>query len=390
MQCLPSFFSDSTIKNAGFSISLTFNLGLLTLDYLLLKWLTESTEENAKTSQNETALYGSCFAIAMVLTGVKFAWTAKNNRQHRRENLQSLLLDVDPIDEKVLRHNLIQTTTKLGFGAFGWQLAFILAQHWMGYDYDSDFTQGGWNQKAVAWLATGLGSVAFLNFGMLVSQGALFHCDNSDTSVSHLSIITVQLCISVLIADGLWLAFTDAALAISDGIVSDILCAAFYLLLSFIFKNVHNMLNHFHPDDEYYSKFDCDNAFVGVLWGAYFGFKFITDLFYGVTGLQCTQYNFVDVFLACLIAGVATAILPLAIGLGHYAQMKEARDNCLLMLAPLLERYEEVESVSQQWSILPEPVCSYAQRYGFYTPFTAFSQTVDAVVQFAADTCPKR
>ncbi len=181
MQSLSSFFSESTRTNAGFSVSLTLNMSLLTLDYFLLKWLTESTKKTEAASQNETALYESCFAVAIMLTGLKFAWTVYNNRQSRSEISQD-----DPhirFDKQILRHNLIQTTTKLAFGAFGWQLAFILAQYWMGYEYDSDFTPENWDEKFVTWLATGIGSMIFLNLGVLLRQVLLFHCDNGAISV---------------------------------------------------------------------------------------------------------------------------------------------------------------------------------------------------------------
>ncbi len=201
----------------------------------------------------------------------------------------------------------------------------------------------------------------------------------------------------MLIADGLWLAFTDAAAAISDGFAHDVICAAFYLLLSFIFKNIHNAFNYLHSDSDYYRKVACDNKFVSVLWSAYFGFKFLTDLFYIMTQLKFTQFKFADVFFACLVAGVATAILPLIIQLGHYAQMEEDYDEDSLLRNPLLdadEDEENFEQVSQKWTVvistLPETIYSYAQRYSLYTPCVVLSQSVDKIVQFASDTYPRR
>ncbi len=410
--------SDATQKNIGLTVSVTLNIGLVVMDYVILQLLVEQTGK--KKGKDIEVCLGIAFVVSLLATTLKLAWTIANNRQYRFEHSDNKSIASEPADEKALRHDLLQTTTKLSLGAVGWQLAFLLTQDWMGYQYDPNLKHEEWDEKFVIWLATGMGASIFLNLGMLYSQGVLFYCDQGQAAYNYL-FLAAQLCLSVLAADGLWLLFTDLSLIASRNfeengialVVSCILYPAFYLLQSFIFKNIHNALNHIHPGGEQV-KFECNNQFVGVLWGAYAGFNLIPYLIYMMFDFNLNQYNAGNIIASSLIAGVGTAILPFIIGLGNYAQSVCAVQNnkelvslianieeaSLVNTNPLIEDGHMVDvnlldttsSVGSALDILPEKErrhVNFFKRYGIYAPAVAVSRVTNQAVQLAADCYPK-
>lgn len=377
-QSIPSI-SPSAYECLKFSSSLSLHLLLITGTFCSVIFLPEETEQ-------EKAVKITAFTLFALSTVIKLTYTASSNRLNYSAYRQAESRPKTDRDEKQLRHDLIQTTCKLGMGAFGWQLAFMLTQGLLGYEYDADFRQESWGEKFLIWVVTGISAAVFLNAAIFVSQLCLFHWDEG-VAPAKLICLGLQLNFSVLVADGLWLLFTDVCFEMSREshlqaltiILAIFLYPAAYLAQSFIFKNLHNSLNYFHFNEDYYIKFVCDNEFVGVLWGAYFGFKFLADAFYAMTTISFSNHRAGDILAACFVAGFMTAILPGLIGLGNYLQNLPQTDDVehqdKFLITPLLVQPSRCKSV-------------YRNTNWFY-PLKIFARGVNECVAFAADSCPR-
>lgn len=342
----PTPFSFDTVKRyAPSTVRLGGSIGLVVLDFYVLSLLDKATQETKHHSQSfekNVLAISVVFACAVVATVAMLRETLQFNRSCRNLILsaeaETPLITPDNAEvEKTLWHDWIQTTLKLGIGAIGWQFLFLLIQFAMKDQYDPDFTNEAVWKTIIILLVTGLGTVIFLNAAMLIIQKCLAHTDNG-TSASRLFALAIQLCVSVFIADGLWLLFTSSATLLSSHIYTQdcfrqpaeiVFAAALYLVESFVFKYSHNGLNHWHPNNDYHYKFHCDNQFVGILWGAYFGFEFCAEIMnliiQAMTGWKPNQ-NFepVNIIVSCVVAAIGTMIMPAIVGLGHYFEQKEA------------------------------------------------------------------
>ncbi|MCD8573785.1 MAG: hypothetical protein LRY30_01260 [Gammaproteobacteria bacterium] len=79
--------------------------------------------------------------------------------------------------KKILLHDTLQTTIKLAFGAFGWQLSDRIFIGATGYVHDPNILSWSW-QTPLLFLITGLGAAISLNIGILASQYSLSRYDH--------------------------------------------------------------------------------------------------------------------------------------------------------------------------------------------------------------------
>lgn len=419
-----AFSPDTLKKHAPVLASLTLTLGLVALNSYLFFLLVRRVQDNKTEGyegQDSLPLLIVSFAASMLATTTKLAYTVYWSQEYRGLEEATLAEERGVITDryvKALRHDATVTIIKLGTGAFGWQLAFMLAQYGAGYEYDADFTHESAIPTMIIWPATGIGAAIFLNVGMLASQKCLSHVDDEAMSASRLFFLALQLSVSVFMADGLWLFATNSASILSAVFNQLVLqkgaelvfAAIFYLAESFLFKVGHNALNHWHPDNGYSHKFVCDNRFVGVLWSAYFGFKFcvdgITALLKLSTGWAPKQFAPVDVIVACVIAAIGTMILPIIYGWGDYVECLEQQKKNVLMApediesgAAALRANESFETIQCDDSAsdvtrsllgsVTEATTRTGQLLCFNRACVLFKRGVDTLVQFAADTCPR-
>lgn len=222
-----------------------------------------------------------------------------------------------------LLHDALQTTIKLGFAAAFWQCSFMLGQYWLNYqEYNN--TELTWDKVAI-WLLTGIGASIGLVFGISLAQLLLYSTRGGIHPKNYIT-LCLQLTLSCTVADLLWQPLTDIAdiyfttVCSTSPVLAYITGLPVYLLVyfseGFIFKAVHNSLNQLHSRGNQVL-FDCDNRFVALLSVAYCSFKLIPTLFALATGISPTTFNPSSILIACLSAGVGTALLPFLFLLGE-------------------------------------------------------------------------
>lgn len=233
----------------------------------------------------------------------------------------------------VLIHDTVQTTFKLGLGAFGWQCAYRI---FLGNTpYSSSFSSMTW-QKPLLWMSTGVGAAIALNAGILTSQSWL-SSQHQGIEVARFKTLSLQLMFSVTVADSLWqpcadlgtlyVAFWRAIQPDIGEIMEPIAFFIIYLSLSFFFKEIHNWTNLVHRENSGQRKFICTNEFVGILAATYWSFKVIFGLV--ASRVNLTEYKAMNVFLDCLLAGGCSAFLPMLLLIGQSSRKMQALSNSL-------------------------------------------------------------
>ena len=224
--------------------------------------------------------------------------------------------------QKALMHDGVQTTFKLGLGAFGWQCAYRI---FLGNtQYSSSFFVWNW-QKPLLWFSTGVGASTALSSGILMSQLWLSH-QHQGINSARFKTLLLQLMFSVTVADSLWQPCADLGILyvaiwktiqpeIACYIVEPIVFFMIYLSLSFFFKEIHNWTNLVHEENSGQRKFVCTNEFVGILASTYWSFKVIFGLISSQTNLA--EFNAKNIFIDCLLAGVCSAFLPMLLITGQ-------------------------------------------------------------------------
>lgn len=295
--------------------------------------------------------------------------------------------------QKIVWHELVQTTVEFGMGGIGWQLSYELMTHYF-YDYDAHLNAGHWKEKVFTWFCTGLGSTAFINSALLF-QAMLANFYNG-LPASYYVLIAAQLCVSGTIADSLWLPFTDLAFAVMGSCgkaaipVVGVLSLLFYLGESLVFKKIQNAIQHCHPGGEYL-KFESDDEFTSRLWSSYVGFSLFPFLFREMIKNNLEQATPRDMFLSCLLACVGIMIFPLLIGLGSYAQRVVAvEEKCAGLYAlskPVVGA--DLENTLQEPLMTPVKELGLVQRYGWYSFFVAVNQVANRIEKTADKLLPK-